>query len=183
MLRARGVGLWQTPCQLASFLVRLARSDIRTYLELGPCTGWTTAFMTAYLTKFGLTRAVSLDAFNLLDPRITERCASLGLPLTFADRHSWPPSARTWDLVFIDADHSFDAVMADIREYAPVATRLALHDINDHFCQGVVRAWAWLKERYAVDATFDEFTDHPDGYELMGIGLVTFGPSRVRVDG
>lgn len=53
-----------------------------------------------------------------------------------------------YDMVFIDADHTFDAVYADWTNYSPMARRLVvLHDILPRPGYGVSEVWTMLKSQ------------------------------------
>lgn len=80
-----------------------------------------------------------------------------------------------FDFALIDADHSYDAVAQDFRDYAPMAQYVAFHDIVGH-TQSTTRAgqrigvevprlWAELKHKFESW----EFVD--DGSQ-MGIGVI-----------
>lgn len=80
--------------------------------------------------------------------RTREHYRRAGLEFTLIDADSTDPQtvaavreARSaYHVVFIDGDHRLRAVMADIRNYGPLAThRLIFHDINTPDC-GVRRA-------------------------------------------
>src|SRR4051812_12793559 len=45
-------GIFQHPIELATYLVRISREKITSYLEIGTWAGWTCAFTTAYLLRF-----------------------------------------------------------------------------------------------------------------------------------
>jgi cephalosporin hydroxylase len=58
-------------------------------------------------------------------------------------------SEQEWDVIFIDADHSYEGVKADYENYAPLAKMLVgfhdiAHDIG-HYNDGPRRLWDELK--------------------------------------
>ena len=72
------------------------------------------------------------------------------------------------DFVFIDGEHTTEAVMHEVEMIWPKLQDrgwgyIAFHDIVD---QGVDEAWALLKEKYKDRAEFIGF--HPNG----GLGLM-----------
>ena len=91
-------------------------------------------------------------SFQLID-------ANSSLPDTVAQ----VKTARSqYDFVFIDGDHSFKGVMADISNYAGLATELVLfHDINTVSC-GV---------RKAIDASKMPINLEISYGNIMGIGI------------
>jgi len=50
-----------------------------------------------------------------------------------------------YDFAFIDADHSYDAVLADWRNYGPMTSVIAFHDILPRPGYGVSRLWGELR--------------------------------------
>ena len=50
-----------------------------------------------------------------------------------------------FDFVFIDADHTYNAVKADWESYSPMARIVALHDILERPGYGVSQLWSEIK--------------------------------------
>ena len=169
-------GLWQNPVQFASCLVLLGTQGITSFLEVGTSRGWTASFATAYLLRFeARLKAVTLDLNKRFDfySRIRNR-----IPLEYRGRTtSEDLRGSHYDLVFIDADHSFEWVQRDYENVGQMAPCCMFHDINDDFVSnkggnngGVRRFWASLKER-EPEAEFHEFLQHSCGANFMGIGV------------
>jgi cephalosporin hydroxylase len=80
-----------------------------------------------------------------------------------------------YDFALIDADHSYDAVAQDFRDYAPMAKYVAFHDIvgdtqsTQRFGRlipvEVPRLWAELKDRF-------ESWEFVEEGSQMGIGVI-----------
>jgi predicted O-methyltransferase YrrM len=78
-----------------------------------------------------------------------------------------------FDLIFIDADHSYDAVCQDWFDYGPLGRLVAFHDINgagqrDHsvtYTVEVPKLWEAIKDHHR----HAEFIDPADRY---GIGVL-----------
>ena len=82
------VGVYQQPVQLAAALIQLSRLHASTYAELGIFAGWTTAVLSAYLTRFSDEpfRGIALDdkfsaseSYGLLQAlSVNYRCVTSG---------------------------------------------------------------------------------------------------------
>lgn len=177
-------GTWQTPTQLASFLIFASEKAIKTYMDVGTLTGWTTTIVTAYLKRFGLEHVDSYDVFSHLGGYMQDLWTRTGLPIQYHltnvtsivnNTTNW--MRDTYDLIFIDGDHSYTPVRGDYERYKLRARLIVFHDINDFFCVGVVKLWSELKEENkdqsnSMNCIMHEFIEHPNGYRLMGIGVV-----------
>lgn len=168
-------GIWQTPSQLVPFLLALREKKIKTYLDIGTFTGWTTTIIAAYLTRFGLEHVDAVDIYQLCTPDTQDLWKEYDLPITYIVRA--PSTIQDairdhYDFVFVDGNHEYDGVKHDFLAYRHTTNMMAFHDINDHFCTGVVALWKELRETYSGVYAFTEFIDHPNGFRLMGIGLM-----------
>ena len=78
----------------------------------------------------------------------------------------------TYEFVFIDADHSYDAVHADWLNYSPLGHIVALHDILPRPGYGVSEVWAMIKQgpRKWVEICHNETLPGNEG--PCGIGVV-----------
>jgi hypothetical protein len=80
-------------------------------------------------------------------------------------------------LVFIDGDHSYDAVKNDYEICKDNGKIFVFHDIVNAVCPGVVRFWNELKNNEANKYDFYEFTEQYDevfqktGRLYLGIGV------------
>ncbi len=183
-------GFWQCPVQLASVLVYLASLAPRSLLEIGTASAWTTTLMTAYLQRFGLQRADTVDVGSAyLDARLPPLwpSAALGLEnlrmvrLHLGNGSFDRPLRPEYDLVFIDGDHSYDGVKADFARYGPLARRAVLfHDVHDALTEGVRRFWEELKQRRRAVDSVHEFVMRAAGDAhlppFMGFGLLELAP-------
>lgn len=171
-------GMWQTPEQLARLMILLAYQNVQTFLEVGTFSGWTFTVIIAYLFRAGcLRQATTFDVFRHVDPALESVWADFGLPIQYvlaSPEEKWSVfSSRTadpYDVIFIDGDHAYDAVRADYDFFKNKGRLLVFHDINDEWCPGVRRIWREVKLENP-NCEFHEFTMHPNGFQLMGIGV------------
>jgi len=178
----RGLKHWQAPNQFGPYLAHLAGYPIRSYLELGVRHGGTFAITVEYLSRFHpLTEATGVDIDDVpgMHALRRERPEVRFLQLDTSS----PELAREierhgpYDLVLVDADHSYDAVRRDVDAVLPYANVLALHDIVDAACPGVRQVWRELRERTAAERDFFEFTAQYDeivqrnGHPALGLGI------------
>ncbi len=175
--RATGIPIDDCVLQNREELIGLCEfieaENIRSYLEIGTWTG----------------RLVS-TLHNLFDFDLCAACdighaTSCGLPLRlpfgaqFLRASSHSPEYREWrslmggaDLVFIDGDHSYEAVRRDYEINRELPHRwLAFHDIlgAEPSTAGVARLWSELRgEKYEIIRPHRELEL---GHSTMGIGL------------
>lgn len=164
-------GLWQTPIQLAKFLVFIGSRGVETYFDIGTFSGYTITLITIYLLRFGLKTVHTFDISNLCSSRMRDIWTRYHLPITYflGDTSNL---LATYDLVFIDGDHE-TGVFTDFANWRDKCKFAVFHDIIDQFCPCVRKFWSDAKND-VQNARFYEFTDHPNGFSLMGIGVIEF---------
>jgi len=147
--REGGLCLQQNPDEFAALCLFLrAHKPIANYLEIGSASGGTCRF---------LSQQVGMEHVYILDdgqhPRYSEQDGNLAVVKNvvrfIGDSHS--PAARQFlaanvstaiDVAFIDGDHSYEGVWADLRlamAFAHPGTLVIFHDTVA--CDGVERAW------------------------------------------
>jgi hypothetical protein len=181
---AVGVGLmhWQHPNQFSRYLAHLARHPIRSYLELGVRHGGTFVITVEYLSRFHpIESATAVDVDDV--PAMHEYCAMRPEVRFLKIDTSSKRFARLirdrapWDLVLIDADHSYEACRNDVELMRDHANVLALHDIVDAACPGVREVWRELRADAVDERDFHEFTAQYDeivernGSPALGLGI------------
>jgi hypothetical protein len=175
-------GALQKPGELAGLLGLVGPAS--TVVEVGCDRGGTLwAFRQVGARVLGVTAAQGKGLFGTGEPLLTH-----GAEVVIGDSHDVDTVYRLAallagtevDLLFIDADHRYDAVADDFRRYGPLVRRgglVALHDICPHppvdlpgggvLEVGVPRLWDELK----ADHKTAEIIEPP--LTWGGIGIVT----------
>lgn len=130
-----GLGLQQNPEELADFILLLKGKGPRTYLEIGSASGGMAHFLGEQLDV----TVSSIDDGK--HPRHGERPIAHQL---VADSHSDEAKAwvkgSTFDVAFVDGDHTYEGVKQDIALAMSCSKLVAVHD--SVACPGVAQAWA-----------------------------------------
>ncbi len=167
-------GLQQWPTEFVDYLMFVSRLGIGTAAELGVFLGGSSYFAAAVLQRANpdlvytmvdiRDRLIGFPAFSkllTLDKRI---------PMTSSQM-----AREAFDLVFIDADHSYMGSKLDWLNLGRSARKaVAFHDIHGHsyskkYEGGIVRTWAETKEVWMDSHALYEFAHSPQRW--MGIGL------------
>lgn len=167
-------GILQVPDEFVDFCLYLSKLKCQKAIEVGVYKGSSSYVMAALLYRKnpdlvyemvdiedGL---VNYDEISKLIPAIRKR-----IPSTSADF-----IGQEYDYCFIDADHSYGAVMEDYRNVGQYATKMTVfHDVFGHEYDeldgGTVRGWRELKE-LNKDKEIIEFSKFPDKW--MGLGVI-----------
>lgn len=129
----------QSPFELAHFLVAMQELGVASVLEIG--TGWR-AGLARFLTNDMGWRVVSMDknqpVASVPNVQFLMGRSEILRPLF---------DGQSFDLVIIDADHSYEAVKRDSEMYVPLADKAVMfHDIAGlRDCEGAARYWSELK--------------------------------------
>lgn len=148
-------GMLQIPEQLADALIFLSDKHISSYVEIGTFNGRTTTLIVAYLCRFGLEKAITIDKFRRFDN-------SYHLPIASVVGTSFYFDEMKSDLCFIDGDHSFNGVSQDYSFLGQFSRYCMFHDICEE-TMDVQDFWNRLKRK-----TSQEFTQGG----TMGIGIL-----------
>lgn len=175
-------GCMQVPTELVDFLLYAARTQPRSMIEVGVFTGGTAIFAAAFFKAlFREFEYVCLDIKDqiLILPKTDER---LQMRYEFG-KSSDDFVGRSFDLVFIDGDHSFKWAKRDYLNLGRHANKIcAFHDINAKeylpLGGGVYTFWRHLRSGVARDMTAVEICHsaahvgtQKDGC-WMGIGIL-----------
>lgn len=131
---APGYDIQQNPSELAAFLLWCVEHGVQSVLEIG--TG----------ESGGLARFLAVDMgwqVTSVDPQRPADVAE-GVEFILADSANVDLSGREWDVVFIDGDHTYDAVRRDHERFADQARlAVAFHDVvsSEAYAEGVNRYW------------------------------------------
>lgn len=177
----KGLQIWQYPTQFSKYLVFLSQFQIKSHLEIGVAYGGTFVFSAEYL--------------NRLDPSLTSYCIDVVSPSLLVDHYARKRTftyitakssdlfvhidpQTSFDLVFVDGDHSKEGVLRDFDLIKDRANIIAFHDIVNFKTVGAIEAWDWVKTKFATDYDFFEFIDqYPEiiskqpGKRIFGIGV------------
>jgi hypothetical protein len=169
----KGLSIWRCPNEFARYLVWLAaRPPIRSYLEIGVESGGSFITTTEYLRRFHpLRAAIGLDP--VLSPPVFDYVSrSDGVHFIQGTQAS---EELRWlieqlgevDLVFIDGDHSPDAVRADW-EFARSHSRyVAFHKIMAKNRPGVTSLWEEIRSTHPKNWEFVDSRWRPN----LGAGI------------
>lgn len=171
----RGHGFWQYPEELADLVVFLRNLKISTFLNVGTFNGLTFNFVADNL-EGPLSRCVTIDP-NDHNPE--SRAGREYLKATSADFRG-----ESFDLVFIDGDHSYSGVVSDWESVGVHAGVVVFHDIVDEFVReldgGVPRLWEELKNSSEGFKRVEFVRGNDPGFRsIMGIGVL-YRPEALR---
>jgi predicted O-methyltransferase YrrM len=175
-----GLLIWQYPNQFSKYLCLLQKYSISSYLEIGCRWGGTYVLTTEYLKRFQpITKSVAID---IIDSPVSSYTALIK-EATFLKLSSQSSEFQdflkdqTFDLIFIDGDHSYEGVKNDYEVTKGKGKIYVFHDIVSCMCPGVVKFWNELKQKEAAQYSFFEFVDQYDevvrstGGTFLGMGI------------
>jgi predicted O-methyltransferase YrrM len=173
-------GAMQKASELALLLGILEKSEPKTVLEIGGCSGGT-AWAWSQLPS--VERVVVVDLF-VLDGRmqfsdshilVQGDSHDLGVREATVDRLGGPV-----DFLFIDGDHSYRGALLDFAIYAPLVRPggiIALHDVSVEqrpiyrAIHDVIPLWNQLRRNYRHQEIFVPDLDEPE-QDFGGIGVL-----------
>lgn len=157
-------GMYQIPLQFAEFVHFLSFKKIDSIFNIGSHNGWTITFLTHYL------QCVKKDKINVISIDIKHNSYK-ELPdvgINFETGTSDGFVGQNYDLCLIDGCHLYNWVKKDYDNVGRHSKICMFHDINDQFCNGVVKFY----DEVSVGRIHKEFLYHPNGDNVMGIGVI-----------
>jgi predicted O-methyltransferase YrrM len=177
-----GLPAVQVESELRALISLIKEKGVKSYLEVGVGRGDTFHEIVSALPKGSLAVVVDLPAskwgFKDSKPYLEKAIEDLirkGYDVrVFLGKSgdigiiNQVASLAPFDLVFIDADHTYKGVKADFKNYSTMGNIVALHDIAEisHECE-VHRFWDDIKTKNDL-----ELVERPGSY---GIGVIFAG--------
>jgi len=177
--------------ELTGFLTFINERGVKRYLEVGCRNGDTFFAVMKAIGKDGVGLAIDKTENPTSHQRLSDTIkeltgAGISCDVVFGDSTDPAVIRRAaqegpFDLILIDGDHTFEGVSADWRNYSPLGTVIALHDISapdDHFSDGkpngVGRFWRELAPVSAKEIVTPG--------SMMGFGLVMQKPAAIELE-
>lgn len=163
-------GIYQTPMQIAEALVYVSCFKVNSFLEVGVFQGGNFLFCSEFLRRFNPEiQCLGVDPSAYLNPEIKE-IIDKEIFVSFKSMTSDRLEGRSFDLVFLDGDHTAAGVRKDWENVGKHAKICMLHDIQGAICPDVVAFWKALKGDHP-NSTIKEFLAYT-GKPTQGIGLI-----------
>jgi cephalosporin hydroxylase len=165
-------GIYQTPGQLAKALIYLSQFKIQSYCEVGVFQGGNFLFVSEYLKRFNPDiQCTGVDPSDYLNPEIRSMIEQSGFMKFFAGTSETIGNENSFDLVFLDGDHSDEWITKDYNNLGKQAKICMMHDIQETSCPDVVAFWERLKSTVKKKIV-KEFLEHKASVPLQGIGII-----------
>jgi cephalosporin hydroxylase len=178
----KGLHLWQYPSQMSKYLVWLAHNakHIRKYMEIGCRWGGMFIVISEWLKKIGapLECAIALDPIEPT-PFIEKYIEISDIPVVYLQSLSNSKEAVEYvetarpDMLFIDGDHSINAVMFDHILARKTSNIIVHHDICSQACPGSTLFWSYLRQAETDFEHFEFIDQYPSvNGNFLGIGVL-----------
>lgn len=175
-----GLRIWQYPNQFSKYLCFLQTQNVSSYIEIGCRWGGTFVLTNEYCKKFHpMHKSVAVD---IIDSPVQEYC-NLHPETEFKQMNSQTHEFQEYmreqffDVVFIDGDHTYEAVKHDFEVCKNSGRIFVFHDIINDACPGVIQIWNELKTHEKDTYDFIEFIEQYEevqkntGQSYLGIGV------------
>lgn len=162
--------MWQDPKELSSFLLYLRKFDIKSYIEVGAYRGGTFSIVSAYLNRVNnnfRSLAIDIDKHFSLYSEIKKI-----LPVDYKVCTTDAMKGKSFDLCFIDGDHSYQWCERDFNNIGKHSKLCAFHDIVN--CPGSLSHWLNIRKKY----THKEFINVKNRY---GIGVLHIKNDSIKI--
>lgn len=168
-----GVRFWQYPNQFAPYLKQLSKYKINSYLEIGCRWGGTFIITNEILKSInGGVKSYACDLIGSSDIiKEYKKYTDFNYIQIDSSLLNRDIIDHDVDLILIDGDHSYEGLSRDFevsKQFNP--KYIAFHDIHSIACDGVVKFWNEIKDKYKHYEFIDQY-DSVDG-NFLGIGLI-----------
>ena len=154
--------LMQNPFEISEFSDFILKNGVKNYLEIGTQYGGLLKYMT---------QVVGLEGWGIDPVEPTEVPSYLVYKNRSgtSDTLDWAKNRAPYDLIFVDGDHSYEAVKKDYRNYWGMVKKfMAFHDICGlRDCEGARDSWNEIKAKHK----YTEFIADDPAYKV-GIGVI-----------
>lgn len=158
-----GLELQQIPEEYVEYLWILKTGRFKSYLNIGIGNGGSFLLETLIQPELEISYAVDNLSYGTHTNRVkvSEVFDILELE-TSSDVRFWEQNSSeffkhntlTFDVIFIDGDHSYEGVLEDFQNALTVLNPegcIILHDINSYQCPGVVKLWQEIKNENCIE--------------------------------
>ena len=160
-------GSWQFPDEYADLMLFFDNRPIKTFLNIGTYNGIAFNILASYLYKMYQTKSITIDPINHNPYK--------NYLFEYNNYTSSNYVGKSFDLVFIDGDHSYMGVKTDYENVGRFAKYCVFHDIDDDFIRndinlqgGVPRFWNEIKHT----KQHTEINSAKKYLKTMGIGIL-----------
>ena len=177
--------LLHIPEELAQLIIFLKKDEkikkrkIKKYLEIGFNHGIANTILNKFF-EFSEIVAVEIFGAHIIGQTLLANLRFKNLVIIASDSKSKDTIERVkkfekFDLIFIDADHSYDAVKNDFKNYLPMLSKkgvMVMHDIN-FFNTGSKKFWDELKKNKNQKFKFNEIICKKYKF-TYGLGIIEY---------